>query len=48
MVAVASLCSIYDGILFGISLSYQSFLLRCLKTVKHLLLNCHNDFVFHP
>ena len=47
MVSAASLCSIYDGILFGISLSYQSFLLRCLKSVKHLLLNCHNGFVFH-
>ena len=39
--------SIYDGIIFGISLSYQSFLLRCLKAVKHLPLNYHNDFVFH-
>jgi len=45
MVAAASLCSIYDGILFGISLS-SIFLLRCLKAVRHPLLNYHNDFYF--
>ena len=47
MVFASFLCSTYCDILFGISLSYQYFPLRCLRAVKHLHLNYHNDFVFH-